>query len=1615
VLKKILKILSIVLLSLLGLLIVLTILVNINSVQNFLTRKVTNRLSAKLHTEVSIAHVDFQLFNKMVVEGILIKDQQKDTLLYAGKINVRITDFFFLKAHPVLHYVGLSNAVVHLNRPAHDSVWNYQFIIDSLTSRQSSGNGSIELDVRTVELHNVQLDQTDAWLGQDLHFGVREFLFQAQKTNFKKHIMQINSIIINYPEFSLHNYSGTRPSAADTASGSLPVTTSVTPNTLQWNPQNWKISIRKINIYNGIFSLDDPGSAITGPYFDAQHIHVSNIRASFDSTRVVKDSIFSNLMLAAKEQSGIEIREMKSKLKVSPVIMEFSQLDLQTNKSHIRNYYAMKFSNFNDMNDYINKVKMVADFKNSQVSSDDIAYFAPALSNWKMLINVNGKASGTVSDLTAQQMRINAGNSTYLQGTIQINGLPDISQTFIDFKADQLITNNKDLERLFPSIGKNLPIDINSLTKINFDGSFTGFLNDYVAYGNFNTNLGFVHSDVNMKVGEDHLIPKYSGSLSTKDMDLGALFDIGYLGKTSLEAKGSGQGVTLNTLKVQMDAGIDKLTFNGYPYENIVANGEFNGKLFDGKLEMRDPNADLNFDGTINYNDTVPHFNFNAEIFNSNLLALNITNDSVRFSGKLNLNFAGNNIDNFLGDARLYNINMYKDNDRIAFDSLHLHSAIDSGGEKLITLKGNEMSGYLKGHYNIHELPAAFKLFLNRYYPSLVSKPVNQVPDEDFNFAFNFGNVAQFLRAFTSQFDGLDNSSFTGSVNINQDKVAFTADVPSFTYNQYRFNNIHFNTNGTLQQLTANANIQGIYINDSLWFPHTQLIGSSARDTSYLSLQTDIPNALSDADIYSRIITLKSGYKINLLNASILMNDKEWKVSDGNEILIKNNMVQVKNFVFSQNEQQISVSTSADTTKNSFLVNLQNVNINDIAQLFHTSTQVEGIADGNITINNPIHDLVVNADLKATDFRLNNDSLGIVSLSGKFDKSTRQLPFTLNSLNLQASGNIDFNESANPIHGTINMDHETIQFLSPYLTDYVSNLNGYLTGKLDLSGTANKPVVTGTVKMDSMGVTVNYLQTHYTFNDEAVQLSDNKIDVGTMKLVDDKGNTATLTGDITHRNFNDINFDLHLATNKFHFLNTTYFDNTDYYGEAYGRGNIHFFGPINNMQMVVNIAPTEGTHMYLPISDSKDISKHDFIIFKTYGEQIKVPKRRRKDVNLTLRLFAEMNTNARIDVILDQTTGDAISAIGNGTINMNVSLNGNITMYGNYSIEEGTYTFTIQRLIPKNFQIDPGSTITWNGNPYDAIINVTAVYRVPGGASLYDLLAAEAGSGNDLFGPDLTRTQRVNVDLKLTGELIKPDINFSIDLPEEEVGGSYAFTRLQQLTQDPQQMITQVAGLLIFGQFLPETNTVSSSNLLVTGGLSSVGAILSAQGTTQLNNLVNRVLKNKNVGVSFNYNPYSMTYEPGDPLQRNALSVGINKSFLNNRIRVEVGPQWDWGRATATSGSSQYSYTTYFDPIGDFQLEYFVTPDGRIRLTAFRRSNYNVLLENESTIYGAGISYKRQFNYFMENFQSMKKEEQKQDSLLKKKTRKHTDQNDIHQLPVADSADTKPKVKVTIN
>ncbi|MBL7749781.1 MAG: translocation/assembly module TamB domain-containing protein [Chitinophagaceae bacterium] len=1541
--------------------------------QNYITRQVTTRLSKKLNAQVRIGHVSLSLFNKINIDDVLIEDQHRDTLMTAGRIRVRITDWFFVKDEVELKYIGLEDAHVQLKRT--DSVWNYQFLIDYFSGGGGSGKGGVELDLKKIELTNVHFDQIDQWRGEDMKFYVGKLDLDAEAINFGQKQATINSLVLSQPELLIRQYTGNRPQKTTVKSPEVLKGEKVIDSLLKWNKAGWVLQADLIEIKNGSFRTERAGKEPL-PYFDGQHIAFTSIKAEFRQLHWEKDTIQTQLSLSSKERSGFEVKSMVADAKVTPESMAFTKMEIRTNKSIIRQAYTMRYEDFNnDMGDYINKVSMEADFADAEIDSDDIAFFSPNLSEWKKKIRVNGRARGTVSDLFADNLEISAGENTYLNGDISLVGLPDIDQTFIDFKANRFRTNYADAAGLFPQLRKVKNPKLSSINYLDFTGSFTGFIRDFVTYGNIQTNLGRITTDLNMKLPAGRA-PIYSGSISANNFQLDKFLDNSNLGSITFDGKVLGRGLEWESLIAGIDGRIKSVIVKNYEYKNITLNGQMDKRRFTGLATADDENLDMKMNGVIDLNGETPSFDLVAEINRASLKALNLSNENLGVTGKFNLNFTGDNIDNFLGTITGSNIEFVRDTISLYLKGLSVISDIEDG-KKLLSLESDEFSGEVEGDFSLRELPAAFTLFLNKYYPSYVAPPRQDPGKEVFTFSIRTRYIDDLTKIIDPRISGLSNSTIKGRINLPKNELELDADIPYFAYNNIQFNNTQVQARGDLEKLSFTGAVDQVNFSDSTYLPNTKLSFVSQNDISDVRIITDRNSGtLGSTEIGARVQTFDDGVSIQFDSSSFVLNGKKWSIDENGELSLRKNTVSYGQLILRESNQEIKLSTIPSDVGdwNDVRIDLKDINLGDISPYVMKNGRVEGAASGTVMIEDPQNKLNILSDIRTNELRWDDDSIGQVNANITFISKTGELTGKAVNTNPDEKVALDLKFNLKDSTGTIddvlevNAENYPINIVERFTGALFSDLEGYATGKVKLINPGGKIKVIGKPRLRNAAVTVDFTKCRYELQDTEIEFTEDEINLGTLTLRDRFQRQATVQGWIRHKSFGDMSYNITARTGvlPLELLNTTEKDNQTFFGRARGTGSLVLTGPQSDMQLKINATASNNDSSYITIlsSDSRESGISDFMVERQYGQEMIAGRTQGGETNITYDVDLRANTLVTINVILDPLTGDQIQGRGTGDLKIRSGTSEDLSIRGRYDITEGSYMFTFQSFIRKPFELlkNAGNYIEWTGDPYNANIRIDAMYKNDKKVSFAPIV----NSGVNLNSNNANIRDYVYVIAKLRGDLFRPDISFALDFPEgspAKTDPELSFT-FKQLQNNEDELNKQVAYLILSDNFAPLGNSAADITSFGDAVVNTITGKIANEVNKLLNNFLTKIDPNLRINFSssfqrdfFNQSTSTIGFD------RASSNLTIGRSFLDNRIILTVEGAFDVPiRADA-------NYSTQLLP--NITTEILINKSGSLRATFFYKENIDFLTgasftsNSKARKYGTSLAFRKEFDYIL--------------------------------------------------
>jgi hypothetical protein len=1561
--------------------------------QNWIVQKVTHRLSKDLHTKIEIRSVDFSLFNNMHLMGVLVEDQQKDTLLYAGEVRVRITDWFFIKKNIELKYVGLANAVIKMQRST--PTWNHQFLLDYFSSPSSSSakkEGGTQLSLGKLDLKNVSFLKKDAWLGQDMVIAVGSLRLDTRKVDLSKKIVDLGTLAMDKPYFSLFNYQRLKPKAApDTTKA---ITPSPIDSVLNWNEGGWVVKADEIKITNGTFKNNAYTTTTELTSFDGKHIDFGQINASFTKVLWEKDTVTTHLNLQTKERSGFEVKNMVADVKLTPQEMAFANLDIQTNNSTIRNFFRMSYDDMSSMNDFIHKVRMQGNFDNSEIDSDDIAFFAPAMKSWKKAITLNGAIRGTVDDLVGKSLLIKAGNNTLLNGDISMTGLPDINETFIDFKANDFRTTYDDASAFVPAIRSVTKPNLRQLQFIRFNGSFTGFIRDFVTFGTLQTNLGVVKSDLNMKLptGGD---PVYSGTISTEYFRLGDFIGDKNIGAISLDGSLKGKGFDEITRQADIDGKIQFVDYKGYRYDNLAVNGRLDRKRFEGVASIRDEEAELTLNGLIDFNKDIPTFNFFAEVQKAHLKNLNLVKDDISFGGKFNLNFTGSNIDDFLGYTSISGASLTRNGTPLPFDSLVVSSEYVNN-VKTIKANSNELDATVSGDFKIRDLPDAVKLFLNKYYPAYIKPPNKQPGNQSLTFDITTRYVDEYIKLIDSSLSGFNNTHIYGSLDTRNHEMNMIADIPQFKYGTYSFDNVELTARGTQDSLALFGTTSNIHISDSLNIPLALFRVNAQNDISDIRINAGSNQAINQADINAKVHTYNNGVRIEFEPTTFSVNGKIWNIEENGELEFRKNIPASGQLVLKENSQEVRVRTRPSEIGdwNDLIVELKKLNVGDFAPLFLPKNRLEGLVSGNIIIEDPINNPYITANtILAEGVRMDNDSIGDVKASLVYDNKTKQLKAKGSTLTepKKLAFELDMNVSDPELQKNnliaLTTNNFELKILERFLGTLFSGMQGYVTGNFDLRGAFNHLNVTGKGRLKDAGLKVNFTQCFYKIQDTDIELKPGEIDLNGLVLTDPvTGNPIYLRGGIVHDAFKDMFFDLSVSTRKPNttsaqfnkpvlVLNTSYNDNKQFYGRVKGTGSFSLLGPQSEMYMKIDAiaSATDSSTVVIPSSKSRESGIADFLVERTYGREMEETNITSGESNVVYDVDVTANPMVTVKVILDDLTGDEINGNGTGSLNIRSGTNEKLSMRGRFDIEEGDYLFTFQSFFKKPFKIRKGTTnyISWSGDPYGANIRFEAEYTAKN-VSFSPLATI-------LTDQSFTRLREdVYVIADLTGELFKPEFKFRLGfLPNTKLNENFSVaSSIQQMEKNINEINRQVTYLVVFNSFAPPesgpTNVGLGTQLNELGynTISSISGLFFNEINKKLNTELSKILKTDNVSINFSgsvYNRNLLNQQGSGSFNINQSDININVpiSMFKDRFVLTLGSTLDVPLQTTIQQNVQF--------LPDVTAEWLINQSGTVRASFFYRQNIDYLTTSTTGAArtkrsGASISYRKEFETLGEFF-----------------------------------------------
>lgn len=1451
----------------------LSLLLNIPAVQNFIVHKAAQIASEKLETRVSIDRVNIGLFNRVNISGFYVEDYQQDTLLYAGNVTAFITSLGIFGEGLSFGSGELHDVKLYL-RETPEGVMNIKQVVDRLSKREGKGNFRLSIDrayITDMELRIERLEHRNPGYGVD------------------------------YGDMRLYDFDG--------------------------------------------------------------RVENLTIAASNISGRVQS--------LAFREQSGFELNSMDGEFEVDRGYIRLADTRLRTDESDIvLDSIILAGGDWANYKYFIQQVDMTVAAHNSIVSSNDIGYFAPNMRRWDMTVSdLDLNMQGTVDNFSGRINRSRINGRTELVADVAISGLPEYRTSKFTLDINRLHTNSREAERIAESIARlQLPESVTAILNraggLTLSGNFKGTLASFKTDGRLATDLGTVRFDAAMHP-DSKRVKALDARIASRQLNLGRLLGKKILGDARFAVNADGTfGEGRYDFRVGGD--IPHITVGGFGCDSIRVRGRAADGDIRGHLAVNDQSLDFDLDAVVGLHpDEIPTYDVTASLRRADLWAMGINRrDSVSvLSGEFGLSAAGNIPDEVNGMLSIADAHYTYNTGEV--DTDYLSISIESNEDmRSIGLSSDFADVIFESRSTYNEVVAYVKDIVGTYLPLLYGREDNAVHTAADNHSprtFNRQSLS-LLSLRTKNFNPIadaisrglqiaDNSQINILLDPVRERFMMRANTDYIERDRLLATTLRMNVTNEGDSLAVKMTAGDFYLG-TLHVPELTLHGAARNNR--ISLCGDFVDTLRTysgsigvtATIRRDSLTHRRGIDIDFKPSSLKSKNNRWDITAG-RISADSSRIDIDRFAIRNSRQELLIDGVASRSRDdSLTIKLRDFDLSPFTQVISKlGYSIEGRTNGFATIQSALQGSRIAANIRLDSLEVNSLPLKALEFDSRWDFERNRARIALLTAETRDTVIRGFYVPSEVRYlARLNTDSLDMALLDPMLSGVISDTHGAASASLTLTGQRREAELNGEIRVRDLSTTVDFTQVTYSVPEARIAVKDNTLKVEPVRVYDPEGNSGRMWFDLSLNHLSNIAYSLNVVPENMLVLNTTARDNDYFYGKVYASGAATIEGDKSGVYMDIVAATEDNSEFYMPLSGKSNVSTADFVKFESADrpdttdflvrKKLMFERKQRQlsstssgmDINMAL----DVRPNAECQLVIDPTVGDIIKGRGEGTLNLHIKPTANIfEMYGDYTITEGSYLFTLQNIINKKFIIEEGSTIQWTGEPVDALLNIDAVYKLK--ASLLPLLAGSVSSSNVP-----SRAVPVECIIHLNDRLTNPTVTFDVVVPNADPDVQ---SLVANALSTPESRSQQFLYLLVANSFISEASSNTAGSLGATASAATGFELLSNQ------------LSNWLSADSYNI---VIRYRPRTDITSDEVDIGFSTELLSNRLLLEVEGNYLVDRSMSVNQTSNL--------MGEAYLTWLIDRAGNLRLKGFTHT-IDSFDENQGLQEtGIGIYYKESFN-----------------------------------------------------
>ena len=1450
-------------------------LVQSSKVQTAAVQVVAHEIAQGLGTNMSVRQMDYSFPDRLVMTGIYIEDQQGDTLLYADTLQARFSLTGFMSKQILIREAQLKHGYANAYEVQGGSNgfkevqsgsrkrMNYDFLLEKLPKQKEKKQMEETVEVKNVQLNDIRLRYND-WRVSDMNASLD---------------------LHHFSKDSLH----------------------ATVNSLSLREQ-------------GGFSISDlQADALITP----DHAEIGRLQLQLPSTSIALNGSIDH------DNAGADADKDMFTRMFNPERLETASVDLSISRA--------------------------------DVVLSDLKRFLPAAKNMRGAISFTADVRGTLKDLHATNISLDYKNRNIMQGNVSFYGLPRLDTSYVHADLRDLTVNKAIIQDFVSDMrGKPyvLPKNLAQLGEMHYKGVVDGRLDSMTLNGNFSSRLGNISTNGQLLASERFDDIRFKGTVQTKHFAIGKLAGDKQIGNIALRMQADINAAADRPLSARLQGRVNSVQMRGYTYRDIMIDGEYRTGEYEGSISINDENLQFSVNGLADLTQELPVVNAVARIDHLRLGALNLSEKyaDADISAQITVNGSGNSPDNINGYLYVDSLRMKRTDKELFMKQFRLLAQTGEGTPTNLKINSDFLNANLAGNYRYSTLPLTFRRLLSQYVPRAVAEQLRQEATEDKQL--NDMEYYAYFKQLDYIADVLDIPvsipkipTVKGFIDEHQNKHALQVAVPMLTAGKQQIDDITLSLDNRQQQLNlafsaykhASDNPAGEKMGDL----KTLLKAVARHDSLYMDLRIENTDS-SRTEGTLRTATHFSQYArqplidCHILPSEIMIADSLWEMSDSHVVYtVADTTLQVNGLRFGGETQYIYADGLASTKEtDSINVELSNIVLDYLLEYTNVKNSIHfgGAMTGWATAYGLFRQPMFEAEVWMDNAKINDALLGDAHGKAFLNRKDKTIGIwgavteegdtvaKLDGLVIPKDKRWDL---------FIYPDSANLAFINFWTQGFIDHIGGRGFGYVHVYGIEKLTWVEGKAFAKDATIGIPMLGTIYHLND-SVTLGREDITFDHMTLYDDEGNPLLLNGKLKHKYFKDFEYEIDATCKKTLVMNLPEKAQEMFYGRIYATGGVSIRGNEAECRISANARTDRNSNFAFSIATANTAKSNNFITFVDHnkptqlaiGKQEKEKKAPATSTKVYVDVQAEATPDLAVSIVLDPKTGDQLKGRGEGNIHFIYDVNADdIALFGTYTLNSGTFQFTLENLIRKEFTIRDGSTVTFSGDPTEPVIDASAIYSTT--ASL-----------RDLFGSEYTNvTNRssvpVNCIIYMRENLMNPIISFGIELPQSDESVA---SQVKSIINTNEMLMREIIYLMVFNRFYTPEYLQTSTNV----GLNETASLLTSTVTGQINNWLRKLTNNFTVG--FNIRAEGFDSESSQEYETEFQFTPNNRLIIN--------------------GNFGYRHNDISNrPIfGNLDVEYMLTPSGMLRAKAYTHTVDKYSLREAHTIQGVGLTFKYDFN-----------------------------------------------------